>query len=180
MRDGELWEFESDRRQGWQRSLGLERQSPLLDLVAKEGEFQSGMPVRIGREIAQTAQQQRSAAHDVASGMVVKGDGDLDKALQKLALGLGSGSPDILQDFVGFKELGGIKEDKALVKDTVEIVLGRLIHGNATGGFSRRVDNGSEGRERAHRTHLAASHAAVVRVAFLTRGLNNNTLNNIP
>jgi hypothetical protein len=74
--------------------------------------------------------------------MVVEGDGDLDEALQKLALGLGSGPPDILQDLVGFKELGGIKEDKALAKKTVGIVVGRLIHGTRVGGFSRRLNNG--------------------------------------
>lgn len=87
------------------------------------------------RKIAQPALQQRSAADNVPGGMVVEGDGDLNQALQKLALGLGSNPPDILQDLVGFKELGRIKEDKALVKENIEIALGRLIHHNRLGGF---------------------------------------------
>jgi hypothetical protein len=36
---------------------------------------------------------------------------------------------------VGFKELGRIKEDKALAEETIEIALGRLIHHNRLGGF---------------------------------------------
>jgi hypothetical protein len=71
--------------------------------------------------------------------MMVEGDCDLNQALQEFALGLGSDPPDILQGLVGFKELGRIKEDKALVKKTVEIVFGWPIHDSRSG---RSSDNG--------------------------------------
>jgi hypothetical protein len=67
----------------------------------------------------------------------VQGDGDLNQALQEFALGLGSNPPGILQGLVGFKELGRIKEDKALVDETIEIALGRLIHDGRLSGFMR-------------------------------------------
>ena len=68
--------------------------------------------------------------------MVVEGDGDLNQALQEFALGLRSDPPDILQGLMGFKELGRVKEDEALVKENIEIALGRLIHGSRLGGFT--------------------------------------------
>ena len=41
---------------------------------------------------------------------MMKGDRDLDQALKKLAFGFRGRPPDILQDFVGFKEMGGVEE----------------------------------------------------------------------
>ncbi len=67
--------------------------------------------------------------------MMMQGDGDLDKALQKLALRLGSGTPDILQQLVGFKELGGIKEDKALMEKTIQIAFARVTHDGRLNGL---------------------------------------------
>jgi hypothetical protein len=150
--------FELNRRQRRQRLLGLQRQAPLLNSVTKEGEIQSGMPIRIRREIAQPALQQGSAADNVPGGMMVESDGDLNQALQKFALGRGSGSPDILQDLVGFKELGGIKEDKAFAKKTIEIAFCRLIHGSRLDGF---IDDGGqrvERRKHEHRELFPASY----------------------
>jgi len=40
---------------------------------------------------------------------MMKGDRDLDQALKKLAFGFRRGAPDILQDFVGFKEICGVE-----------------------------------------------------------------------
>lgn len=100
------------------------------------------MPVRIGREIAQTAQQQRPAADNIPGGMVMQGNGDLNQALQKLALGLGSGPPDILQSFVGFKELGRIKEDKAFTEKAIEIARGSLLHDRSLDGVIREGGKG--------------------------------------
>jgi len=42
--------------------------------------------------------------------MVVQGDGHLDQALEKFAIWLGRGAPDIFENFVRFKELSGIEE----------------------------------------------------------------------
>ena len=85
--------------------------------------------------------------------MVVEGDGDLNQALQKLALGLGSNPPDILQDLVGFKELGCIKEDKALVKETIEIALGSMIHDRRLAGLAREWRN-ERSEESANTTNI--------------------------
>jgi hypothetical protein len=111
--------------------------------------------------------------------MMVESDGDLNQALQEFALGLGSGPPDILQDLVGFKELGVIKEDKALVKKTVEVALGMLIHGSRLAGFIRGLAVGGEKKARTSRA-LPASHGDSAQAGFLTRDVNHNTLNNIP
>ena len=40
---------------------------------------------------------------------MMEGDRDLDQPLKKLAFGFRSRPPDILQDFVGFKEVCGIE-----------------------------------------------------------------------
>ena len=85
----------------------------------------------------------------------MEGDCDLNQALQEFALGLGSDPPDILQGLVGFKELGPIKEDKALVKKTVEIVFGWPIHDSRLGRFIRQR---AERRKHEHRELFPASH----------------------
>lgn len=46
----------------------------------------------------------------------MKGDRHLDQPLQELAVRLGSGPPDIFQDLVGVKELGGVEERDAVLK----------------------------------------------------------------
>lgn len=42
--------------------------------------------------------------------MVVERDCDLNESLEKLALRLGRGAPDILQNFVRLKKFGGIEQ----------------------------------------------------------------------
>ncbi len=63
--------------------------------------------------------------------MVVKRDCNLNQSLKKLALRLGRSAPDILQDFVSFKELGGIKEF-----DTAQQAIG--MHGTSV-AYGRAV-----------------------------------------
>jgi len=48
--------------------------------------------------------------------MMNQGDGHLNQALEKLAIRLGGGAPDIFEDFVSFEEFGGIKELDAVVE----------------------------------------------------------------
>jgi hypothetical protein len=51
------------------------------------------------------ARQQRTTADEVSPRMVVQADGDLDESLQKLALGLWRGAPDVFEDLVSVEEL---------------------------------------------------------------------------
>ena len=70
---------------------------------------------RVSRQVALGPSQQRTATHHVPARVMVESHSDLNKSLKKLALRLGRGAPDILQNFVGFKELGGIKEFDAVM-----------------------------------------------------------------
>jgi hypothetical protein len=64
----------------------------------------------IGRQVPASPLQQRSAADVVPGRIMMKGDRDLDEALKKFAFRLRRRPPDILQDFVGFKEMGGVEK----------------------------------------------------------------------
>jgi hypothetical protein len=64
----------------------------------------------IRRQVPACALQERSAADAVPLRIMMKGDRDLDQALKKFAFRLRRGPPDILQDFVGFKEMGGVEK----------------------------------------------------------------------
>jgi hypothetical protein len=90
----------------------VERFPPLVEGMNKRRQIHFLMMRGIGREIAAGALEQRAAAHQVAAGMVVQGDGHLDQALQKLAFRFGGGAPDIFQDLVGFKETVLLEEPK--------------------------------------------------------------------
>jgi len=63
--------------------------------------------------------------------VVVESNRNLDESLKKFALRLGRSAPDIRQDFVSFKELGGIKEF-----DTAQQAIG--MHGTSV-AYGRAV-----------------------------------------
>jgi hypothetical protein len=111
-------------------------------LVAKKGQFQSRMPLGIRREVAKATLQQRPATNEVSRRMMVKGNRDLDQTLEKFAFWRVSLPPDILQRLVGFKELGGVEEPDALMKKTIQVTLGKLVHDRRFDGWH------DEGRKR--------------------------------
>jgi hypothetical protein len=74
------------------------------------------MARRIARQIALSARQQRFAAHEVSTRMMVECHRDLNESLKKLSFGLGRCAPDILEDLVSFEVLTGIEELDAMKK----------------------------------------------------------------
>ena len=88
----------------------VESTSPAVDLLAERIQINPAMPGGIGRQVPASPFQQRSAADAVPRRIMMKGDRDLDQALKKFAFRLRRGPPDILQDFVGFKEMGGVEK----------------------------------------------------------------------
>jgi hypothetical protein len=83
----------------------IERIAPCIERMANGGQVESPMPLGVGAEIATSTFQHRTAADKISLGVMVQSNRDLDEALQKLALGLRRGAPDILKDLVGVKEL---------------------------------------------------------------------------
>ena len=103
-------EAEADKRKrGYEIAL-VESASPAIDLLAERIQINPAMPGGVGCQVPARPFQQRSAADLVARRIMMKGDCDLDEALKKLAFRLRRGPPDIFQDFVGFKEMGGIEK----------------------------------------------------------------------
>jgi hypothetical protein len=92
----------------------VESASPAIDLVAERIQIDTAMPGGIRRQVPASPFQQRSAADAVPRRIMMQGDSDLDQALKKLAFWLRRGPPDILQDFVGFKEMGGVEQIQPL------------------------------------------------------------------
>ncbi|HST10464.1 MAG TPA: hypothetical protein VLL05_08795 [Terriglobales bacterium] len=88
----------------------IESTSPLIDALAQGIQVKALMFRRVCREIPVGPLQQRPAANPVPPRIVMKGDRHLDQPLQKLAFRLRGRAPDILQDLVGFKEMGGVEE----------------------------------------------------------------------
>jgi hypothetical protein len=82
---------------------------PLINAVVEGGEVKTLVLRGIGGQVSPSALQQRPAAQVIPLRIMMKGNGDLNQPLKKLALRLRSGAPDILQDFVGFKEMGGVE-----------------------------------------------------------------------
>lgn len=97
------------RKCGYKMAL-VQSNSPTVDLLAKRIEINPTMPGGIGRQVPASPFQQRSAADAVPRRIMMKGDRDLDEALKKLAFRFRRRPPDILQDFVGFKEMGGVEK----------------------------------------------------------------------
>src|SRR5215475_9893265 len=122
--------LESNRRRRGQGLRGLQSLAPEFDIISETSEFQPKIPFRIRGEVSESTLEQRPAANDVPLRMMVKGNRDLNKTLQKVAFRCGSHAPDILERLVGFKESGGVKEPDALAKETIEIASGRPVHGN--------------------------------------------------
>ena len=74
----------------------IERIAPGIERVANGGQVQSAVPLGVGAEIAPGAFEHRTASDEISLGVVVQSNRDLDQALEKLALGLRRGAPDIL------------------------------------------------------------------------------------
>jgi hypothetical protein len=88
----------------------VESISPAIDLLAERIQIHPAMHGGIGRQVPASPFQQRSAANVVPRRIMMKGDCDLDEALKKLAFRLRRRTPDILQDFVGFKEVSSVEK----------------------------------------------------------------------
>lgn len=101
----------------------VESSAPPIEFVPQRIQLDAAMAGGIRREIAAGALEQRSATRTVAPRIMMQGDRDLDETLQKFAFGLRFRPPDILQDFVGFKEMGGIEQPKALIERVARDVL---------------------------------------------------------
>lgn len=50
-------------------------------------------------------------------------DRDLNQPLKELALRFRGRAPDILQDFMSFKEMGGIEQGKSLQEEVTDLLL---------------------------------------------------------
>lgn len=62
----------------------------------------------VGFEFAEGGSEEAGGAEAVVALEVVKGDGDLDEALQESLLGLRGGEPHTLPGFVGGEEFSGV------------------------------------------------------------------------
>jgi hypothetical protein len=107
---------------GYGPALG-ESLPPLIDAMPEGNEIETVMVRGIGSQISPATFQQRPAAHGISLGIMMQGDGDLNQPLKKLALRLRSSPPDILQDFVGFKEMGGVEQAQSLKKEVTDMLL---------------------------------------------------------
>jgi hypothetical protein len=101
----------------------VESSAPTIDLESQRIQIDAAMPGGIRRQIPVGAFEQRSAADGVPIRIMMQGDRDLDQALKKLAFGFRRRPPDILQDLVGFKEMGGVEQRKSLEERVVRPVL---------------------------------------------------------
>jgi hypothetical protein len=94
----------------------IERVAPGIERVANGCQVESAVPRGVGAEISPGAFEHRTASDEVPLRVVVQSHRYLDQALEKLALGLRRGAPDILKDLVSLKKLTVVEEMNAVLK----------------------------------------------------------------
>ena len=119
-----------DRKSGHGRAM-VESSAPPIKFVPQRIQIDAAMAGGIRRQIPAGAFEQRSATRLVPPRIMMQGDCNLDQALQKFAFGLRLRPPDILQDFVGFKEMGGVEQRKSLEERVVR--RGLVVRGSHLG-----------------------------------------------
>ncbi len=98
-------------------------------------------------ELGGGAPQQRLCSHDVAGGVVVQGDRDLNDALHPAALVAVQFAPDVFQRFVGFEELAGIEERDAFLEFV--LVVQRKTSPQRTRRYTKEEHEGNRRRDAA-------------------------------
>ena len=89
------------------------RGTPLVNALSKGTQIKATMGCWVGREVPPRPLQHGATAKLVSARIMNEGHRNLDQPLQKLALRLRSVTPDILQNLMRFKELGGVEEGDA-------------------------------------------------------------------
>jgi hypothetical protein len=97
----------------------VERFLPIHKRLPQGCQFKADELFGIARKVAQSAFEQGTGAGRISPGIVVKSDGGLNEALQKLFLGSGCVPPGVFEQFVTFEECGLVKQG-----DSAEILSG--------------------------------------------------------
>ncbi len=94
----------------------FESGDPVRQAVAQGREFQSPNTFSVGRQIFVGADEQGTGSQLVSCRVVVKADRDLDQPLEEFLFVVGSGAPDVFEDFVRIEKFSAVKEFNATVK----------------------------------------------------------------
>jgi hypothetical protein len=93
----------------------LQSAEPSGERLRKPRKVDTAEVGRIPRQITSRAPQQRLRAHVIARRMVMKGDGNLDQALNESFFSGGvDGPPDVFPDLMSFEKLSAIEVPDSL------------------------------------------------------------------